>query len=175
MNFAYLIEPPFNYIDTTGRVTGCDVELARHVLAEIGIADIEPIETEFSELLPGVGSGRWRMTTGLIVSDERRKRASFSRTIWAQPDGMLVASGNRLELSGYQPVADNSDVRLAVIRDQFQHHTAVEFDISTDGLRYSKHIPKPQKQFVMALSAPMPASVVRMTALLNRIQNGGWR
>ncbi|GLQ28946.1 transporter substrate-binding domain-containing protein [Sulfitobacter pacificus] len=132
MKFAYLIEPPFNYVDASGGVTGCDVELARYVFAEIGIADFEPVETEFAELLPGVADGRWRMTTGLFGTDERRKSALFSRPIWALPDGLLVAKGNPLGLSGYQSVADNSAVRLAVIRDQFQHRSAVEFGVSTD-------------------------------------------
>ena len=132
MKFAYLIEPPFNYVDATGRVTGCDVELARYVFAEIGIADFEPLETEFAELLPGVEDGRWRMTTGLFGTDERRKSALFSRPIWALPDGLLVARDNKFGLSGYQSVADNSDVRLAVIRDQFQHRSAVEFGVSED-------------------------------------------
>lgn len=132
MKFAYLIEPPFNYVDDTGRVTGCDVELARYVFAEIGIADFEPIETEFAELLPGVGDGRWRMTTGLFGTQERRKNALFSRPIWALPDGLLVARDNQLGLTGYQSVADNSGVRLAVIRNQFQHLSAVEFGVNPE-------------------------------------------
>ncbi|MEM9498986.1 MAG: transporter substrate-binding domain-containing protein, partial [Pseudomonadota bacterium] len=86
MKFAYLIEPPFNYVDASGRVTGCDVELAKYVFSEIGIAGFEPVETEFAELLPGVRDGKWRMTTGLFGTDERRKNALFSRPIWALPD-----------------------------------------------------------------------------------------
>ncbi|MEM7076389.1 MAG: transporter substrate-binding domain-containing protein, partial [Pseudomonadota bacterium] len=132
MKFAYLIEPPFNYVDASGRVTGCDVELAKYVCAEIGIAGFEPVETEFAELLPGVRDGKWRMTTGLFGTDERRKNALFSRPIWALPDGLLVASGNQKGLSGYQSVAENSDVRLAVVRDQFQHRSAIEFGVSAD-------------------------------------------
>lgn len=132
MKFAYLIEPPFNYVDATGHVTGCDVELARHVFAELGIADFEPVETEFSELLPGLGDGSWRMTTGLFGTAERRQNASFSRPIWALPDGLLVATGNQLGLSGYRSVAEKSHVRLAVIRDQFQHRSAVEFGVTAE-------------------------------------------
>lgn len=126
MKFAYLIEPPFNYVDHTGDITGCDVELARYVFAELGISDVQLIETEFAELLPGLGEGRWDMTTGLFGTDERRKSAQFSRPIWALPDGLLVAKGNPLNLSGYRSVAERQDARLAVIRDQFQHRSAVE-------------------------------------------------
>jgi len=72
------------------------------------------------------------MTTGLFGTDERRRNALFSRPIWALPDGLLVAKGNPLDLNGYQSVAKNSDVRLAVIRDQFQHRSAVKFGVSAD-------------------------------------------
>ena len=132
MKFAYLIEPPFNFIDANGRVTGCDVELARHVFSELGIADFEPVETEFAELLPGLTNRRWRMTTGLFETKERRRIARFSRPIWALPDGLLVQRGNPRGLTGYKAVAECRDARLAVIRGQFQHRSAVEFGIAED-------------------------------------------
>ena len=129
MKFAYLIEPPFNFRDEDGSVRGCDVELAQHVLSELGIETFEPVEAEFAELLPGVAAGHWRMTTGLFSTDERRQTASFSRPIWALPDGLLVTRGNPLNLSGYQSVAENQDCVLAVIRDQFQHRCALDFGV----------------------------------------------
>lgn len=132
MKFAYLIEPPFNYVDADGRVTGCDVELARKIWSELGIADFEPIETEFAELLPGVAASRWRMTTGLFATDERRKTAQFSCPIWALPDGLLVRDGNPLGLKGFRSVAESNQTKLAVIRDQFQHRSAVEFGVSEE-------------------------------------------
>lgn len=130
MKFAYLIEPPFNYVDTNGDVTGCDVELARHVFQELEISDFEPVETEFAELLPGLGDGRWRMTTGLFGTDERRQAAQFTRPIWALPDGLLVRDSNPMGFTGYRSLASSSEARLAVIRDQFQHRSAVEFGVS---------------------------------------------
>ena len=78
MKFAYLIEPPFNYTRDDGSVTGCDVELARAVFASVGAGPFEPVEAEFAELLPGVAEGRWRMTTGLFATDERRQVAVFT-------------------------------------------------------------------------------------------------
>ncbi|MBL4758254.1 MAG: transporter substrate-binding domain-containing protein [Rhizobiales bacterium] len=129
MKFAYLIEPPFNFRDGDGLITGCDVELAEHVFLELGVSPFEPVETEFSELLPGVSAGRWQMTTGLFETEERRETASFSRPIWALPDGLLVKRDNPLQIQGYRSIAKNSLCVLAVIRDQFQHRSAVEFAI----------------------------------------------
>jgi polar amino acid transport system substrate-binding protein len=98
----------------------------------IGVHDFEPIEAEFAELLPGLSDGRWRMTTGLFGTDERRKIAAFSRPIWALPDGLLVPDGNPKALSGYRSAAQMPECRLAVIRDQFQHRSAIEFGVPKD-------------------------------------------
>jgi polar amino acid transport system substrate-binding protein len=132
LKFAYLIEPPFNHREADGTVTGCDVELARHVLAEIGEV-FEPVEVEFAELLPGLVDGRWRMTTGLFATEERKQHALFSRPIWALPDGLLVAKGNPHGLTGYRSAAAQG-VRIAAIRDQIQHRAALEFGAAKEKL-----------------------------------------
>ena len=129
---AYLIEPPFNYRNADGTVTGCDVELARTILGMVGVHDIEMVETEFSQLLAGLAAGRWRMTTGLFATEERRKVAAFSRPIWALPDGLLVELGNPLRLTGYKSVARTESCVLAVIRAQIQHRSAVDFNVPDD-------------------------------------------
>jgi len=133
LKFAYLIEPPFNYREPDGTVTGCDVELARHVLGELGDV-FEPVEAEFAELLPGLGQGRWRMTTGLFATEERKKHALFSRPIWALPDGLLVAKGNPHSLTGYRSAAEKR-IRVVAIRDQVQHRAALEFGVTADRLQ----------------------------------------
>lgn len=132
IKFAYLIEPPFNDKTPDGAITGCDVELARTVLGMVGIDEFELIETEFAQLLPGLAGGRWRMTTGLFATEERRKIAAFSRPIWALPDGLLVRKGNPMRLTGYRSAARTDGCILAVIRDQFQHRTAIEFGTPED-------------------------------------------
>ncbi|WP_440409687.1 transporter substrate-binding domain-containing protein [Neorhizobium petrolearium] len=128
-DFAYLIEPPFNYRRPDGTVTGCDVELARTVLAMAGVRDVTMAETEFAQLLPGLDDGRWRMTTGLFSTQERRRFAAFSRPIWALPDGLLVRQGNPMRLTGYRSAAQAEGCVLAVIRDQFQHRSAIGFGV----------------------------------------------
>ncbi len=135
MKFAYIIEPPFNYINDKGILTGCDVELAKIVLSKIGVDDFEPIETEFAELLPGVSQGSWRMTTGLFATKERQKIASFSRPIWALPDGLLVQKDNPKQLTGYKSIAETPDCVLAVLHEQIQHLTALECGVLDTQIR----------------------------------------
>jgi polar amino acid transport system substrate-binding protein len=135
MKFGFLIEPPFNFCQADGAVTGCDVELAKAVLATIGEAAFEPVETEFAELLPGLASGRWRMTTGLFATEERKKIATFSRPIWALADGLLVRKENPKSLTGYRAIAGNGNALVAVIHGQVQHDDAVLFGVPADRIR----------------------------------------
>jgi len=135
MKFAYLIEPPFNHRTPAGSITGSDVELARIVVAELALGEFEPIETEFAELLPGVASDRWRMTTGLFATEERRQHALFSTPIWALPDGLLVPADNPRNLTGYKSVANQEDCTLAIIRDQIQYKSAIELGVPDSRLR----------------------------------------
>lgn len=81
MRFAFLQEPPFCFIDGSGRLGGSDAQLATRVCLTLGL-ELLPIETEFAELLPGLAEHRWDITTGLFISDDRRKLVEFTRPIW---------------------------------------------------------------------------------------------
>jgi polar amino acid transport system substrate-binding protein len=126
MRFAFLQEPPFCFTDETGKVLGCDVELALAVCRKLGITEFEPVEAEFAELLPGLIAGRWDMTTGLFVSAERERTVDFTRPIWSLGDGLLVRKDNPRRLTGYRSIAADPGARLGVITDQIQHRTALE-------------------------------------------------
>jgi len=116
--FAYIEEPPFAST-VNGQATGSDVEVAKAVLARMGIANVELRKTEFAELLPGVAAGKWSMNTGLFVTPERCKTVAFSNPIWALVDGMIVRAGNPKRVSSYASVAA-SDARLGVVKNTVQ-------------------------------------------------------
>ena len=141
-HFAYLIEPPFCYRTADGGVTGCDVEVARYVALTLGYASFVPVETEFAELLPGLQDGRWHMTTGMFVTPERAKRATFCRPVWALPDGLLVAGGNPHGITGYGSLARSAELRLGVVQDQMQHRTARGLGVPEARIRVFANYPE---------------------------------
>ena len=125
LTFAYLDEPPFCFPCAGSQPSGCDVELAQIILAAIGVRDVQFVLATFADLLPGLTSGRWTMTTGMFVTPDRRRIVEFSRPIWALPDGFLVRKGNPRRLVSYAAVARDGTARLGIVRGQVQWDAAL--------------------------------------------------
>ena len=121
--FAYIEEPPFA-TNAGGSPGGSDVDLARAVLARMGVATIETRKVEFADLLPGVAAGRWTMNTGLFISPERCRTVAYSDPIWALADGMIVRRGNPRRINSYSSVALDPEAKLGVVRGTVQAKTA---------------------------------------------------
>ncbi|WP_298366484.1 transporter substrate-binding domain-containing protein [uncultured Bradyrhizobium sp.] len=119
---AYIEEPPFA-ATINGQAAGSDVDVAKAVLAKMGVTDVELKKVEFAELLPGVATGRWTMNTALFVTPERCKTVAYSNPIWALVDGMIVRAGNPKHISSYASAAA-SDARLGVVKGTVQVGTA---------------------------------------------------
>ena len=131
MKFAWIAEPPFNYLEN-GRVTGCDVELARHVFSRLD-ETFEPVETEFAQLLTGLEDGRWDLTTGMFITPERSARAAFTLPIWALRDGLLVSESDAGLIDGYRSLARLGG-KLAVLHGQVQRQTALGLGIDEEAI-----------------------------------------
>lgn len=130
MRFAWIDERPFNY-EVAGRLTGCDVALARAAISALA-EPFEPVRTTFPELLPGLRDGRWDVTTGMFVTPERERQARFTRPIWALRDGLLRPESDG-HLSGYAAIA-RAGVLLAVLSGQVQRDHAVSHGVPAASL-----------------------------------------
>jgi polar amino acid transport system substrate-binding protein len=119
---AILDEPPFCWLTADGRATGCDVEVATVTLHRAGIADIDFVQVDFADLLPGLQDDRWQITTGLFITEKRRQHVRFSRPIWTVPDGLVVRRPSRYR--SYVDIAADLDARLAVVSGQVQGDSA---------------------------------------------------
>jgi polar amino acid transport system substrate-binding protein len=100
-----------------------------------GGAAFHPVEAEFAQLLRGLHDGRWMMTTGLFVTDERRTTVAFSRPIWALHDGLLVRATNPRGIAGYGSLALDGSAVLGAIVEQVQHATALRLGVPADRIR----------------------------------------
>lgn len=114
---GYANEAPYAYLDSaSGRLTGEAPEIARVVLAEMGISKVEGVLTEFGSLIPGLKAGRFDViAAGMYILPERCKEIAFSNPTYSVGEAFIVASGNPLGLKSYQSVARHGDARLGVV------------------------------------------------------------
>ena len=72
-------EAPFGYATPEGKLTGEAPEVAKAVLAKMGIGQVDGVLTEFGSLIPGLKAGRFDIfAAGMFINPKRCKEIAFS-------------------------------------------------------------------------------------------------
>jgi polar amino acid transport system substrate-binding protein len=116
IRIGYAVEAPHAFVTPGGEVTGQSPELAKLVVAKLGIGRIEWRMAEFGALISELEQGRIdAIAAGMFITPERARRVAFSEPIFHVSQGLLVAMGNPLLLSSYADAAQKPGVRVAVL------------------------------------------------------------
>src|SRR4030095_16827944 len=109
-------EAPFGYATPDGKLTGEAPEVAKAVLAKIGIPQVDGVLTEFGSLIPGLKAGRFDIiAAGMFIHSERRDGIAFSEPSYGIGQAMLVTKGNPKGVKDYSTFTANKDLKLAVM------------------------------------------------------------
>jgi polar amino acid transport system substrate-binding protein len=121
LRVGYANEAPFAYLDpASGELTGEAPAIARAVLEDIGIAEIEGVLTEFGSLIPGLQAGRFDViAAGMYILPARCREIAFSNPTYAVGEAFVVRAGNPKQLHGYGDVA-KSEATLGVVAGAVQ-------------------------------------------------------
>ena len=72
--------PPYEFYGEDGEPTGIDIEIAKAIGAKLGY-DIEVVDIEFAQCIPGVQSGKYDFSAaGMTVTEERKEMVQFTDT-----------------------------------------------------------------------------------------------
>ena len=72
--------PPYEFYDENGEPTGIDVEISKAIAAKLGY-DLEIVDIEFAQCIPGVQSGKYDFAAaGMTVTEERKQMVQFTDT-----------------------------------------------------------------------------------------------
>jgi polar amino acid transport system substrate-binding protein len=108
-------EAPYGYTAPDGTVTGESVEVARRVLQNIGIRNVEATTVDFGSLIPALNARQFDMVTaGMFITPERCANAAFSTPDYTAPTAFLVPSGNPQGIRTFDDIA-SKNLRLAVL------------------------------------------------------------
>lgn len=123
-------EAPYGFTGPNGTVTGESVEVARAVLAALGVPEIRPVTVDFGELVPGLTLARQfdLIAAGMFVTPDRCASVAFSVPDYTAPTAFLVPAGNPQAVSTFDDVRDHN-LRLAVLGGAVEYRYALDSGI----------------------------------------------
>lgn len=109
-------ERPYAYATPDGKLTGEAVEIARKVLSNLGIEQMDGVLTEFGSLIPGLKAERFDLiTAGMFITKERAEQVSFANPEYSIGEAIAVKKGNPMDLHSYEDIKVNSKAKVAVM------------------------------------------------------------
>ena len=134
VRIGYANEAPYAYQDTaTGELTGEAPEIAKVILEELGVTQVEGVLTEFGSLIPGLQAGRFDIiAAGMYILPERCEQIAFSNPTYAIGEAFAVLQGNPKSLHSYEDIRDHEDATLGVVAGAVERRYAREVGIPDD-------------------------------------------
>jgi polar amino acid transport system substrate-binding protein len=109
-------EAPYGYATPEGKLTGEAPEVAKAVLAKMGISQVDGVLTEFGSLIPGLKAGRFDIiAAGMFINPKRCAEINFSEPSYGIGQAMLVKEGNPKGIKDYSSFTATPDLKLAVM------------------------------------------------------------
>ena len=125
-------EVPYGYEDESGNVTGEAPEVAKAVLAELGIENVEASVVDFGALIPGLQAGQFDMiAAGMFITPERAQQIIFSDPDYCISNAFAVQAGNPMNVSDFQSIID-SGATVAVLSGAVDEGYAVDSGVPDD-------------------------------------------
>ncbi|MFB9860303.1 ectoine/hydroxyectoine ABC transporter substrate-binding protein EhuB [Salinicoccus siamensis] len=122
VNIGFANEPPYAYENSeSGELEGAAIEIAKAVFSEMGIDNVEGHLTDWGELIPGVQAGQYDViTAGMAILPDRCENALFAEPEMQYGEGLVVTAGNPKNIKSYADIADNPDVKVALMEGTTQ-------------------------------------------------------
>lgn len=116
IRIAIADEKPYGFMNENEEARGPGPDVARHVLDELGIDNIEWVVTSFGDLIPGLQEGRFDMAAAeMAILPERCEKVIYSQPNTTYGEGLLVANGNPHDLRFYSDFAKRNDLKVAIL------------------------------------------------------------
>lgn len=161
IRIGFANEAPFGFATPDGKLTGEAPEVAKAVLAKMGIPEVDGVLTEFGSLIPGLKAGRFDIiAAGMFINPRRCAEINFSEPSYGIGQAMLVPAGNPKKIADYSSFADDKDLKLAVMAG------AVEAGYARDaGVAEEQIVTLPDQSSLVAAVQSGRADGAALTAL----------
>lgn len=116
IRIAVANEIPYGYVDLNGDTMGAGPDVAKVLMAQLGVENIEWITTSFSSLIPGLQADRFDMVAAeMAILPDRCQQVLFSEPNSSYGEGLLVASDNPKNIHTYSDFAKKPELKVAIM------------------------------------------------------------
>ena len=113
IRIGFANEIPFAYPGDDGSPKGFVNVMTIGILAKMGYDKIEPVQTEWGGLIPGLNANRFDIVTGgMNILASRCENIAFSEPIATVGDGFILAPGNPKNIGDYASLVANDAVMV---------------------------------------------------------------
>jgi len=113
IRIGFANELPFAYPGPNGEPLGFVNAHTLGVLEKMGPTNIEPVQTDWGGLIPGLQAGRFDIITGgMNILAARCENVAFSEPMARIGDGFLVPAGNPKGLGNYEDIREEDAVMV---------------------------------------------------------------
>ncbi len=113
IRIGFANEIPFAYPGDDGSPKGFVNVITIGILEKMGYSNIEPVQTEWGGLIPGLNANRFDIVTGgMNILADRCANIAFSEPIAKVGDGFIVAPGNPNDIGDYSSLVTSEAVMV---------------------------------------------------------------
>lgn len=108
-------EKPYAY-EEDGELKGAAVDIAKAIFKNLGVEEVDGHLSDFQQLIPGLNAGKFDViTAGMAITPDRCANVAFGEPEMKYGEGLIVESGNPMNLHSYQDIAANPEITVAVM------------------------------------------------------------
>lgn len=172
VRIAIADEPPYTQLQPNGEITGAAPDIAKAVLARMGIENVEGVVTQYDSMIPGLDAGRWDIVAaGLFMNKDRCPAVLYSSPDIVSTESFATAPGNPLRITSIDAVLQNPDITIAALAGSYELETATTLGVPADRIQTYPAAP----EGIQALAAGRHDALLLPTLSLEALkeQQGG--
>ena len=121
--------PPFNYIDTDGKLQGFDVDIA-NALCSAAKYDCEFVVQDWDGIIPGLIAKKYdAIIASMSITEERKQKVDFTDKYYNTPAKFIAKEGMNFDISPEGLKGKSVGVQRATIHENFLRDNFPGMDI----------------------------------------------
>ncbi|WP_291013568.1 ectoine/hydroxyectoine ABC transporter substrate-binding protein EhuB [Hydrogenophaga sp.] len=102
-------EAPYAFATADGKLSGESPSVFRHVMAQLGVKEVDGVLTEWGALIPGLKAGRFdAIVASMYITPKRCEQILFANPTYGIGEAFVVKAGNPDKINTYADAVKNN-------------------------------------------------------------------